>query len=108
MEISRRLFLGGMVTTPAAAVPLLQTFLHDLDLEVDRGLELRDDDFLVVRIPEWMNEADIESAGRHLREHVWPNVVIVSAGVEFDVIRRALGRPPGPGSGSRSAGRGSG
>ncbi len=91
MTISRRLFLGGVVTTAAGAKPMLRTFVHDLDLQVDRALELQEGDVLVVRVPLDMSCEGVESIAAVLERDVWPNVVVVPVGVEFDVVRRSSG-----------------
>ena len=87
--LTRRLFLGGVVTS-TAAVPLLEGFVRDLDLEVDRALELRGEDVLVVRVPDYMHlsPADLQQTEELLREKVWPHVLIIPKGVEFEVLRR--------------------
>ena len=89
--ISRRLFLGGLATTPAAAVPLLQTFVHDFDLEPDRALELQEGDVLVVRVPERFetSQAALDGIRDQLRRDVWPDVLVVPYGVELEVLRRS-------------------
>ena len=90
--ISRRLFLGGLATTPAAAVPLLETFVHDLDLELDGALELREGDVLVVRVPERFenSQADLDGIRDQLRRDVWPDVLVIPHGVELEVLRRRV------------------
>ena len=90
--ITRRLFLGGLVATPAAAVPLLETFVHDLDLEIDHALELQEGDVLVVRLDEQDLSADqLDQTQKLLEKKVWPNILIVPKGVEFEVLRRRPG-----------------
>ena len=88
--ISRRLFLGGLAATPAGAVPLLQTFVHDFDLELDGALELQEGDVLVVRLDEReLSEEELAHATELLEEKVWPNVLILPKGVELEVLRRS-------------------
>lgn len=88
-SISRRLFLGSLATS-TAAVPLLPALVQDLDLEVDRALELQEGDVLVV----YLNELDpspeqLAHTTEFLEEKVWPNVLLIPKGVEFEVIRRS-------------------
>ena len=87
--ISRRLFLGGLVTSTATA-PLLETFIHDLNLELDRALELQEGDVLVVHLDDLeMSEEQLAHATDLLERKVWPNILILPKGVELEVLRRA-------------------
>ena len=87
MTVSRRVFLSGLVTSSAAA-PLLETLANDFELEPDRVFGLADDDILIVTVPKWMTDEDCESSMTELEAKVWPHVLIVPDGVEFEVLRR--------------------
>jgi hypothetical protein len=90
MSISRRLFLGRAVPAIAAA-PLLK-HVEDLDLELDEPLELREGDVLVVLVPERFetSQSELDGIRDQLRRDVWPDVLVVPHGVEFEVLRRSL------------------
>ncbi len=87
--ISRRLFLGG-ITSTAAAAPLAfeEGWEPKLRLDVDREIELSGDDVLVVRFPKGATLDEITIAKAFLEAEVWPNVLLVQEGVELEVIRR--------------------
>lgn len=92
MTITRRLFLGRLSCT-AAAAPLAfeEGWEPELVADVDREVGLSGDDILVVRIPTSYSCEEVETITAELERSVWPHVLLVSEGVELEVLKRAHG-----------------